>query len=99
MTDEQKSEQDAYQIIATQIIPEVIQLFSEKTKSYPANGSFQFLGSRGQFSDINRKFWKLKAMLWDETLPIQGQGEPVEEVLMDLIGHCLLTIYCLREDN
>lgn len=47
------------------------------------------LGVQGQFAEIWRKIWKLKRGMWDgETLV----GEPVREVLLDMIGHCFLAI-------
>lgn len=49
----------------------------------------QVLGPRGQFADIWRKIGKLRRALWDgQTL----KREQPREVLLDLIGHCLLTI-------
>lgn len=60
------------------------------------------LGVKGQFVDINRKFWKIKAMLWDEVVPMYpdaGAGEDVEEILMDFIGHAALTIDFIRQSN
>jgi hypothetical protein len=60
------------------------------------------LGVKGQFVDINRKFWRMKAMLWDEVVPKYpepGAGENVEEVLMDFIGHAALTIDFLRRER
>lgn len=55
----------------------------------------RFLGVRGQFADIWRKIWKLRKAFWD------GQaltGEQPREILMDLIGHCFLTIACLDRE-
>lgn len=72
------------------ILPSVLDRFIVKNADYGDTASF--LGAKGQFADINPKFWKLKKSLWDgETL----HGESLEEILADLIGHCLLTLYFL----
>jgi CHASE3 domain sensor protein len=69
--------------------------FLEKGRDY--NDGHEFLGVRGQFSDMNRKFQKLKRFMWDnpEEQPV---GESLEEILFDMIGHCFLTIDLLRQD-
>lgn len=77
--------------IVETIWPRVESLFIEKGKDYQEG--FAFLGKRGQFSDINRKFWKLKRALWDDEPLV---GESAEEILMDMIGHCLLTLWVLE---
>jgi hypothetical protein len=82
------------------IIDEARDLFVVKNDNY--GDTAQFLGAKGQFADINRKFWKLYGMLWTETIPMypdRGEGESVEEVLMDFIGHCALTIDFLRQEQ
>ncbi len=84
----------AYAHIMEYIVPEAIQRFESKTLDYRGGPAFQFLGAKGQFSDINRKFWKLYAALWEEKALLD---ESVEEVCFDLIGHLFLTIYCVRE--
>lgn len=87
--------QEAYDIINNEIAPEALEFFQGKQTDYNTHG-FQMLGSRGQFSDINRKFWKLYRALWEgESL----EGEQPIEICMDLIGHALLTIYCLRDER
>lgn len=67
--------------------------FSEKQQDYA--DTHLFLGSKGQFSDMNRKFWKLYRAVW------QGQplvGEQAEEIAFDLVGHCFLLIDSLRKE-
>lgn len=72
------------------ILPSVLDSFVVKNADY--GDTADFLGAKGQFADINPKFWKLKKALWDgETL----HGESLEQILADLIGHCLLTLYFL----
>jgi hypothetical protein len=76
------------------ILPSVLDRFLVKNADY--GDTADFLGAKGQFADINPKFWKLKKALWDgEKL----HGEPVEEILADLIGHCLLTLYFLDKED
>jgi hypothetical protein len=80
--------------VINNIMPETMALWSKKNADY--EGQLMFLGKRGQFSDINRKFWKLKKALWDG----QDLGfESAEEVCMDMIGHLLMTIHMLRQDD
>lgn len=81
--------------IFREILPDVLARFVEKNADY-GDDTAAFLGAKGQFADINPKFWKLKKALWDgEKL----EGEPVEEILADLIGHCLLTLHFLNEQK
>lgn len=87
---------NAYKEIQDRIGPNVLQFFGHKAMDYDTGPAFQFLGSKGQFGDINRKFWKLyKAMWLDEELV----GEQPVEILYDLIGHCLLTIWLLEQEK
>lgn len=86
----------AYEEIFEKIIPDSIDFFRSKTKDYAGGPAFLLLGSGGQFSDINRKFWKLYQALWlGQTL----EGEQPEEIVKDFIGHCWLLLYCLREES
>lgn len=85
-----KQAEDIFQVI----LPEVLSRFVRKNADY--GDTALFLGAKGQFADINPKFWKLKKALWDgEKL----HGESVKEILSDLIGHCLLTLYFLEQDD
>lgn len=78
--------------VVHEVLPDVVTLFLQKGVDY--DGAHQYLGLAGQFSDINRKFWKLKRAMWDgEELSQEG----LEEVLSDMIGHCLLSIAMVRE--
>lgn len=86
------------------IMDEALTLYKRKAAGYTGvdGDTANHLGAKGQFADINRKFWRLKAMLWDEVVPMYpdaGAGETVEEILMDLIGHAALTIDFLRESQ
>ena len=75
-------------------IPRFIELFSAKNEEYGENAFV--LGVKGQYADMHRKFPKLKRALWDDEPLVH---EPVEEVLMDLIGHCFLTLDLLAQEK
>lgn len=76
--------------IFKEILPAVLSRFVRKNADYGTYAAF--LGTKGQFSDLNRKYWKLKRALWDGEELI---GESIEEICSDLIGHCLLTLLFL----
>jgi len=66
--------------------------FIDKSKDYPPEG-FRFLGQKGQFSDIARKFFKLKAAVWDGK---KLEGEGPDEIIDDTIGHLIILLYLRR---
>jgi hypothetical protein len=90
------SAEEAYDIINSTIIPEAIERFHDKQRDYSGGPAFMFLGTKGQFSDMNRKFWKLYQALW-EGKPLEGESE--EEVLFDFFGHVLLAIFGVRAER
>jgi hypothetical protein len=73
------------------IAPMVVGRWMAKNRDY--KGQQMFLGVKAQFIDINRKFWKLKSILWDGNEP---EFESAEEILFDFIGHSLMAIYFQR---
>lgn len=75
--------------IVTDELPKFLELFISKNQEYGENA--QTLGARGQFADIWRKIAKLKTGLWDGNED-RLKSEGVDEILRDLIGHCLLTL-------
>lgn len=81
--------------IMDRLVPEWSRLFAQKQHDYGENGH-EDLGIRAQFVDINRKTHKLRRALWDG---VELQGEQPREILMDLIGHCFLTIDLLDEES
>ena len=87
---------EAYKRIFEVVIPDTTEFFKSKTKDYEGGPAFQLLGSRGQFADINRKFWKLYQNIW-EGKPLEG--EQAEEIIKDMIGHLWLTLQCLRDEK
>jgi len=77
-------------------LPEWAELFFRKNAEYGENASV--LGDRGQFADMWRKMGKLKTAMWDgheDKLVSEG----VDEILMDLIGHCFLTLQIREEER
>jgi hypothetical protein len=90
MTDVDK----AYQYIFDQIVPNAIESFRDKARDYRGGPAFLNLGAKGQFSDINRKFWKLYHAIWEDG---RLEGEQPYEIVEDMIGHCFLLLYCLRK--
>lgn len=81
--------------IMQDLLPEWQQHFEAKNNEYGGE-SANVLGARGQYADMHRKFPKLKRALWDGA---SLQFESVEEVLMDLIGHCFLTLDMLEQER
>lgn len=82
-----------------EILPGAINLFLAKNKDYRIEGIdiAATLGVRGQWSDMFRKIAKLKQEMWDQ----DGSGlafETAEEVIRDLIGHCLLSLLFLKDE-
>lgn len=85
---------DDYTIILEKIVPQVVDRFMMKSADY--RDAWKLLGAKGQFSDINRKFWKLYNAIWlDKNLV----GEQPAECVEDIIGHCLLLLLILREES
>lgn len=76
------------------LLQEWILRFMSKQRDY--RDSADDLGAPGQYAELHRKMGKLKRALWDGEELV---GEPAEEVLQDLIGHCFLAIRHLRQNN
>jgi len=68
---------------------EWMELFLSKARDYGENEHTD-LGLAGQYADMSRKFRKLRRALWEGK---QLAGEQPPEILMDLIGHCWITLY------
>jgi hypothetical protein len=76
-----------YQYIMECLLPEWSLHFTNKNIDYADDANR--LGTKGAFVDIYRKVGKLKRAIWDGQ---ELQGEQPREILIDLIGHCFLTI-------
>lgn len=76
------------------LVPEWEKLFLRKNAGY--GDMHQELGVKAQYVDIHRKVGKLRRGLWEgEDI---GDEKP-REVLLDLIGHCFLTIEILDREQ
>jgi hypothetical protein len=82
---------DEYAYIVRQIVPAVVERFVSKGGDY--GDAWKLLGTKGQFSDINRKFWKLYYSIWLDRPLV---GEQADECAEDIIGHCLLLLYLME---
>lgn len=91
LVDEAMHANPAFGRIVRRELTDMLTRFAEKSLDYKDGA--QDLGIMGQFADINRKFIKLRRALWDGHVLV---GEPVDEVLKDLIAHCFLTLDMLR---
>lgn len=76
------------------LLQEFMERFMEKQRDY--GDAADDLGAPGQYAEIHRKKAKLKKALWEGEKLV---GEPVDEVLMDLIGHCFLALRHVRQTN
>ena len=80
-----------FERIRDKLVPEFLARLESKNKDYSSNGveNHTVLGPAGQFADIWRKVAKLRKALWyGEPL----EHEPVEEVILDMIGHLFLAL-------
>lgn len=76
------------------LLPEWEAMFLRKQKDYGNDANR--LGVKGAFVDIHRKEGKLKRAIWDGQ---KLEGEQPREILMDLIGHCFLTICAIDQED
>jgi ABC-type cobalt transport system substrate-binding protein len=79
--------------IAHRVIPATIGLFFQKNEDY-GSGSDEF-GAKAQVIDIGRKYKKIKAAIWDG---VELEGEGLEEVCKDMIGHLLILLESMTEE-
>lgn len=70
------------------LLPDLMTRFAAHSIDY--GDAYKELGEAGQFSDIWRKIAKLKRAVWDGHAPI---GESVDQMVEDVINHCLLLLY------
>lgn len=85
--------------IAEQHMPEAMDHFFMRNAEYGDDDDFN-LGSRGQYVDISRKVQKLKRRLWEgEPEPDEGMGESNKVIVMELIGHLLMTMDYMEQEE
>lgn len=70
------------------VLPEILELFLKKNKDYGEDAAMS-LGVRAEFVEIWRKANKLKRSIWENK---ELEGEQTDEILMDLVGHCMLAL-------
>jgi hypothetical protein len=88
-----RKKKDPYDTMVERILPELVRRFRSKSSDY--GEVFRDLGIAGQYSDMHRKMHKLKRAMWDGE---ELKGEQPEEILSDLLGNILISIYLLREE-
>lgn len=78
-------------------MPAALDHFLRRNEEYGDDDDFN-LGSRGQYVDISRKVQKLKRRMW-EGRPVKDGEESTRTVVMELIGHLLMTMDYLEEED
>lgn len=73
--------------VIAQLMPEWEVYFRSKQLDYKNDGNT--FGAKGIIPDIDRKAKKIRRAIWDGEHLV---GEQPRELLLDLIGHCFLTI-------
>jgi hypothetical protein len=82
------------EVLVSGLLQEWLKHHLDKNREY--GNTADELGAAGQYSDMSRKMGKLKRALWDgQTLT----SEQPREILMDLIGHCFLTIHYIDQGD
>ena len=81
-------------MMVEKILPHAVERFQEKSVDY--GDVFYDLGLKGQYSDMHRKMHKLRKFMWDEE---DLGGEPPEEILEDLLGNILISLYLIQYDD
>jgi hypothetical protein len=76
------------------ILVEARDMWREKRGDY--GDAFMELGDKGQFSEIWRKVYKLKRSVWEG---YELHGETPEQIAMELIPHCLMLVYLIRQER
>jgi len=72
------------------ILLKAVNRFKKKSADY--GDVFKELGLAGQYSDMHRKMYKLRKYMWDGQYL---QGESPKEILEDLFGNILISIYLI----
>lgn len=90
----QKGMGDQATKIVDEILPEVLAGFLAKNADY-GDTSFD-LGVAGQYAELWRKVGKLKGAMWEGK---ELEFEQVDEIISDLIGHCLLSLYFIKQEQ
>lgn len=78
--------------ICTEILPAVLESFFAKNADYGETSDS--LGVAGQFAELWRKIGKLRGPMWEGKVMCFEQPD---EIVSDLIGHCLLTLLYMAD--
>lgn len=73
-------------------VQEWISFYKQKNQDYQSHG--EEFGVRGEVHNMGKKMGKLKRALWDGEPLV---GEQPEEILLDMVGHCMQALYLLRD--
>lgn len=79
--------------LISELIPMFVGRFVEKSLHY-GDTNANVLGPAGQFADIWRKIGPLRRALWEG---VELTQEGPDEICLDLIGHCFLTIDMIQQ--
>ena len=74
----------------------MLALTEKKSADYGVE-CWQALGLKSVFTDINRKYWRLKNLIWHGN-PAKVSDENIEDTLLDLANHCLQGLLLLKDD-
>ena len=90
--DFEDEDSDQLKDIIAVILPAALNLFAAKNRGYKKTKRHRpSLGARGEFVEIERKVTKLELGIWDGDSDAFN-SESREEVVNDLLGHCLLML-------
>lgn len=76
---------------------EMIAIIEKKSNDYGVR-CWQELGAKGLFADINRKYWRLRNIIWDGNEPMVSD-ENIRDTVLDLANHCIQLAIMLKENE
>lgn len=82
--------------IMGQLLQEFATKFEASNREY--GNMHQELGVRAQYVDMHRKMGKLRRALWDGAITDDWREGP-REIILDLIGHCFLTLEIMDREG
>ena len=81
-------ELDAYHKKFKKILDEMLAISQKKQHDYRGAATTNQYGMKMRFADIWRKFARLEAMMWYDTVP--KTDEKLKETLIDLANYCII---------
>jgi len=76
---------------------EMRDILSKKSNDYGVE-CWQVLGAKGCFVDLNRKYWRLKTLVWDGN-PSMVTEEKIFETVLDLANHCFQMAFHIKHQK